>query len=348
MRRERGPKDRPGRVLDERDVVVRSAVAVADGPGRGEGLARPDARVVERLGPGHAVAEGEAAQRDRRDAGRAVRAVVELGVGHRRDGDRALRDVESVARDARQAGGRSSQRVPGSNLVDRQVAERGDATNGSHRHGARERPAGRVRPDGECDVSRVGRDQVAETVQDPDRYGRADRAAVDRARRLLAEDELGRGTCPGDRVVGRGRGGAGVAGRVGRGRGVDRGDDGAVRGHPTDRHVVGVRAGRGHDRGRRPGGAGEGDVTGREAEDRLAEDDGEVDRGRVGRIGLAGCLVDRDRRGHVVIRVVERQGRAGRHIAGEIRRGRIEGCRGVRVGGDRQAWRRKRSRCAGD
>ena len=100
--------------------------------------------------------------------------------------------------------------------------------------------------------------------------------------------------------------------------GRDRRDHGAVVGHPADRHVVG-RAAAGHGGRRRARRAAEGHVAGREAGDRLAEHDREVDRRRVRRIGLAGRLVDRHRRrGGVVGDRVVGAGRGGVAVAGGI------------------------------
>ena len=74
------------------------------------------------------------------------------------------------------------------------------------------------------------------------------------------------------------------------------GDDGAGAGHAGHRHVVGgAGAGDGAGRGCRGPCRGQGDVTGGETGDRLAEGHGEVDGAGVGGIGLAGGLVDGDR-----------------------------------------------------
>ena len=89
--------------------------------------------------------------------------------------------------------------------------------------------------------------------------------------------------------------GVAVAGGVVGHTGGDAGDDRAGAGHAGHGHVIGgARAGDGGRLGC-PGRAGEGHVAGGEAGDRLAEDDGEVDRAGVGRIGLADRLVDGDR-----------------------------------------------------
>src|SRR5690606_13108352 len=99
-----------------------------------------------------------------------------------------------------------------------------------------------------------------------------------------------------DGVVGAGRRQVGVAGEVDGDPGGDGDDDGAARGHAGDGHVVGA-ARSGHHRGGGARGAADVDVAAGEAGHRLVEDDGEVDRDAVGRVGLGVGLVDGDRRG---------------------------------------------------
>src|SRR5690606_34782844 len=97
-----------------------------------------------------------------------------------------------------------------------------------------------------------------------------------------------------DAVVGADRGGVEVAQRVGGDAAGDGGDDGAALSHAGDGDVV-RRARAGDHRRGGAGGAAEDDVVVGEAGDGLAEDHHEVDRGRVGRVGLAVGPVDANR-----------------------------------------------------
>ncbi len=104
-----------------------------------------------------------------------------------------------------------------------------------------------------------------------------------------------RGRGIGDAVVGRGRGHVVVAGGVLGHVGGHSGDHCAAAGHAADSHGV-RRAAAGDGCRGRPSRAAQRHVARLEAANGFAEDDGEVDRAAAGRVGLAGGLVDGDRR----------------------------------------------------
>src|SRR5207237_1018133 len=117
------------------------------------------------------------------------------GGGARLDGEDEVRrrrrgDVERGRGRAGQApiGGRQS--VAGARLVDGEVREGGDATDGRHGGGAAERPAAGVGADRHGHVRRVGGHHVAEGVLHRHLHRRVDRRTRDGRTRLDGEHEV--------------------------------------------------------------------------------------------------------------------------------------------------------------
>src|SRR5205823_3688009 len=209
-------------------------------------------------------------------------------------------------------------------LVDREGAERRDATRCGDGGGAAERPAARVGADRQGDVARVGRDEVRKDVFDPYRDGGTDRHTGDGVGRLLEEREV-IGRC--GRDVERARGRAGERGAAGRGERVA-GEVGGERGREG-----GCDATRGGD----GGGAAE-DPAARIRRDR------ERHVARVARHEVRKCVLDadRDRRGdrHAgdgVGRLLEERQVVGRCRCDVERAGGGAGERGAAGRGERVA-----------
>ena len=153
-----------------------------------------------------------------------------------------------------------------------------------------------------------------------------DRAAARRVR--LADCLINRhgwsGSIVSNGVIAAGGGNVGVARQVLRLVRQNRSDDGAVAGHAADSHIVGGAVhwgGFAHSTYCRSGGAAQGYIARRKAATNvLAEDNSEVDRAAIGRIGLADCLINCHGWSGFVNCVLCAAGRLGIGLVGHIMR----------------------------